>query len=125
MCYEKTRPEVVGRGENPELSGLFGIKNLGPVKFWHNYLCPSLMAFFIGICVSLGVQDWELESLMSFMDLIYSLPLRGDDLLCWLRDPTHGFTVKGYYHCLSPTSLVTFTWSSIWKVKVSLHEEST
>lgn len=59
VCYEKTRPEVVGRGENPELSGLFGIKNLGTVKFWHNYLCPSLMEFFIGICVSLGVQDWE------------------------------------------------------------------
>ena len=44
-----------------------------------------------------NVQDWELESLTNFMDLLYSLPVRGDgeDRLCWRRNPNKGFTVKG------------------------------
>jgi hypothetical protein len=68
-----------------------------------------------------SVQDCELKSLTCSMDLLYSLSLRGvgEDQLCWRHAPQEGFTVKCYYQCLSPPSLWSFPWKSIWKVKVS------
>lgn len=37
------------------------------------------------VCFSRPVQDWELELLVSFIELIYSRPVRGAgfDNLCW------------------------------------------
>ena len=82
------------------------------VKFWHDCSCgdmslkgafpelfvisqykdafvADIMSFpnrllHLDLCFPRNVQDWELESLTTFMDLIYSLPLRGDgeDQLC-------------------------------------------
>ena len=48
---------------------------------------------------SRNVHDWELESLSIFMELIYSLPLKGegDGKLGWRHNLNKGFSVKEYY----------------------------
>ena len=67
-----------------------------------------------------SVHDWELESLSSFMDIIYANPLSGigEDLLCWESPSNQKFAVKRYYRSLSPRSSISFPWKLIWKVKV-------
>ena len=49
------------------------------------------------------MQDWELESPSLFLELSYSISLRGmgEDQICWGSAPKKGFTVKCYYRCLS------------------------
>ena len=103
------------------------------VKFWHDCWCgdmslkgafPELFAisrdreasvddirsFPKGILhwdlrFSRNVHDWELESLSNFMELIYSIPLKGEgeDRLGWRRNLNKGFSVKEYYRYLSMT----------------------
>jgi hypothetical protein len=69
--------------------------------------------------ISQNVQDWDLEPLTSFMDLIYSLQLDGNgaDKFCWNRMEKKGFSVQSYYHCLSPPPMK-FPWRGIWKPRV-------
>ena len=65
-------------------------------------------------------QDWEMESLVSLLDLIYSISLNesGVDQLCWQRNRKKGFTVRIYYHCLTTPATMQFPWKGIWKPKV-------
>ena len=67
-----------------------------------------------------NVHDWKLESLTSFMDIIYAIPLRGTgkDHLCWERPSNKSFVVKRYYRSLSPPHSTLFPWKIIWKTKV-------
>jgi len=71
------------------------------------------------------VHDWEIESLDSFLTLLYSMnPLPGAmDSMVWTSSSRHGFTVKSYYTMLTAPSseeLSSFSWKSIWKVKAPL-----
>ena len=118
------------------------------VEFWHDCWCgdmslkgvfpelfvlsrdreasvDDIMSFPNGILhwdlrFSKNVHDWELESLSSFMELIYSLPLKGegDDKLGWRSNLNKGFSVKEYYRCLHMASFDHFPWKSIWRTKV-------
>ena len=65
-------------------------------------------------------QDWEMTSLASFLELIYSISLNdsGVDQLCWLKNSEKRFSVKSYYHCLTSHTSIPFPWKGIWKPKV-------
>lgn len=43
-------------------------------------------------------HDWDLESLSPFMDVIYSIPVRGNGEAkhCWYPSKRRGFEVKSY-----------------------------
>jgi hypothetical protein len=66
------------------------------------------------------VQDWELESLTSFMECIYARPLtgEGEDRCCWASHSHVNFAVKRYYRSLTPHNSVLFPWKIVWKAKV-------
>ena len=67
-----------------------------------------------------SVQDWELEFISSFMDLLYSTPVQGEgeDKLSWGKPDSKVFSVKQYYRSLSSPSIRSFPWKSVWKSKV-------
>jgi hypothetical protein len=64
-------------------------------------------------------QDWELESISSFLDLLYSSLAKGqgEDKLCWQGSASGGFQLKAYYNAILPTSGHIIPWKSIWKTK--------
>ena len=61
------------------------------------------------------VQDWELESISSFQELLYSIIIKGDeeDKMYWKPTPNKGFQVKSYYRELSSRGVGCFPWKSI------------
>ena len=56
------------------------------------------------------VNDQESLSLDSFLVLIYSTKVWGvgADKLCWKPACSRGFKVSGYYHSLSPSTVIPF-----------------
>jgi hypothetical protein len=118
------------------------------VKFWHNRWCgdtplkeayPELFTIALDRNVSVvdlmshnngmvhwdvlftwSVQDWELESISSFMDLLYSnlVQGRGEDKISWGSTDSKAFTVKSCYSYLSTPSHRSFPWKCVWKSKV-------
>jgi hypothetical protein len=69
------------------------------------------------------VHDWEIESLDSFLTLLYSMNprSRATDSMVWTPSSRHSFAVKSYYTILSSPNIEepgSFPWKSIWKVKV-------
>ena len=65
-------------------------------------------------------QDWELESISSFMDLLYKSGVKGSglDKVCWKGSLEKGFQVKLFYKALLPHIGLSIPWKSIWKPKV-------
>ena len=61
------------------------------------------------------VQDWELEALDLFLDMLYSMdvPGYGADEACWKLAMRIGFEVRGFYHSLSPL-LLSFLFLEKW-----------
>uniref|UniRef100_A0A2N9HT72 Reverse transcriptase zinc-binding domain-containing protein n=1 Tax=Fagus sylvatica TaxID=28930 RepID=A0A2N9HT72_FAGSY len=66
------------------------------------------------------VQDWEIGTISSFLELLYSTTIKRneEDRMCWRPSLTKGFHVKSYYQVLSSPGDGLFPWKSIWKVKV-------
>lgn len=66
------------------------------------------------------VQYWELESLVNFVDLIYSKSVRGEgiDKLCWSPAMSWSFELREYYHSLSSSNGMSFPWKLDWRSKV-------
>ena len=88
-------------------------------------LVADLMSFRNGVLhweltFSQNVQDWEMDSMNSFMDLICSANVVGNgvDTLCWQRKSKGGFTVKSFYQSLRPSPPWMFPWKGVWKPKV-------
>lgn len=66
------------------------------------------------------VQYWELESLVNFVDLIYSKSVRGEgiDKLCLSPAMSWSFELREYYHSLSSSNGMSFPWKLDWRSKV-------
>uniref|UniRef100_A0A7N2M263 Importin N-terminal domain-containing protein n=1 Tax=Quercus lobata TaxID=97700 RepID=A0A7N2M263_QUELO len=66
-------------------------------------------------------QDWEEEAFDRFMELVYSLIVRGfgPDKVCWKPARNRGFEVRGYYSSFYPPTFVSFPWRMIWQSKLS------
>uniref|UniRef100_A0A2N9G1C3 Reverse transcriptase domain-containing protein n=1 Tax=Fagus sylvatica TaxID=28930 RepID=A0A2N9G1C3_FAGSY len=67
-----------------------------------------------------AAQDWEFESIASFLDLLYSTKVRGigEDVMLWLHSLQNGFTVHSFCHVLVRIGGCSFPWKSIWQSKV-------
>ena len=65
-----------------------------------------------------SVQDWELELMTTFMDLLYSIPVSrvSADSICWQPTSRKEFEVKSFYQVLHPPTQPLFPWRSVGKV---------
>jgi hypothetical protein len=63
------------------------------------------------------VQDWELESVADFMDVIYSvIPTQeAIDIICWKLTSQKVFSVNLYYKHLSSPTYRSYPWKNVWK----------
>jgi hypothetical protein len=61
-----------------------------------------------------------MESLSSFLNLLYSVQVKSNnnDNLCWKPTTQKGFKVSSYYEVLNSREDYSFPWKSIWKPKV-------
>jgi hypothetical protein len=78
------------------------------------------------ITFSKAFHDWELEILTSFLDLIYSIKIKGngEDRMCWMPTRSSMFEVKSFYKMEilqlfrgnvfggSRTKVVVFSWKA-------------
>ena len=80
-------------------------------------ICFSLDSYHWNISFTRLGQDWELESIASFMDLLYSGVWKGDgvDKLCWKLSSVGVYDVRSYYKVLQPPSHMSFPWKTVWK----------
>ena len=65
-------------------------------------------------------QDWEVDSFLSFLELLYAVTItgNGEDKVCWQPSKSHIFQVSSYYAILTCKGEGCFPWQSIWQAKV-------
>uniref|UniRef100_A0A2N9H0K3 Reverse transcriptase domain-containing protein n=1 Tax=Fagus sylvatica TaxID=28930 RepID=A0A2N9H0K3_FAGSY len=68
-------------------------------------------------------QDWELEAVASFLELLSSSSVKGygEDRLCWRGSSKEGFQVRTYYKYLLPAAGIVVPWKRIWKTNAPPH----
>ena len=100
-------PELFRIARVPEAAVANHIRYIGCTRHWDIALCRL-------------VQDWELEVVASFMELLYSGSIRRGNLdsLCWRPARRKSFQVHSYYSTLIQPTRNSFPWSSVWKSKV-------
>ena len=100
-------PELYSLARNPEATVAESMQIQGSSIHWD--------VVFIR-----AVKDWELESVVSFQDLLYSCSITrgGLDSLHWKLSRNRKFEVKSFYKELTQVDHFPFLWKSIWKVKV-------
>jgi hypothetical protein len=66
-----------------------------------------------------SVQDWKLEMVLSFFEMLYSLQLRHgeEDRIGWSFSKRSKFEVKSFYKMLTSQGGPFISWKSIWRVK--------
>jgi hypothetical protein len=66
------------------------------------------------------VQDWELESVAAFLDIIYAaVPTQGViDTIHWKHSSQKEFSVRSFYKCLLSPARTDYPWKSVWKPRV-------
>lgn len=66
------------------------------------------------------VQDWELESLVKFMEpnLFQVGEDEGSYKLCWRPAKRRGFEVRGYYQSLSSSYGMAFMWKLVLRLYI-------
>ena len=71
-------------------------------------------------CFIRAVQDWELESLVAFLNLLYSSKIlpRETNKMLWSPACNHRFKLKNYYLTLQYGESSLFPWKSVWKVRL-------
>jgi len=69
-----------------------------------------------------SVQDWEVDLVLEFFEVLYSLRWRQDseDCIQWIPSKRKKFEVRPFFHELSTSEGHSFPWRSVSKVKVSL-----
>ena len=69
------------------------------------------------ITFSKAFHDWELEILTSFLDLIYSIKIKGngEDRMCWMPTRSSMFEVKSFYRAVF---LIRLLFSLGWWLRV-------
>jgi len=65
-------------------------------------MCFSNWRLHCYILFCCSVQDWELEALALFLDMLYSLDVWGVGAgkVCWKLAMKRDFEVRGFYHFL-------------------------
>ena len=126
----------------------FKVGDDSSIKFWHDPWCgglplkdnfPELYGFACNRDASVAdllslledsyhwnvsfvkpAQDWELELVASFIDLIYSGLRRKNvvDELCWIPPSKQTFDVRSFYRAVHSSIQLSLPWKSIWKPKV-------
>uniref|UniRef100_A0A2N9GSU5 Reverse transcriptase zinc-binding domain-containing protein n=1 Tax=Fagus sylvatica TaxID=28930 RepID=A0A2N9GSU5_FAGSY len=102
----------------------FEVGDGSKTKFWTDFWCGtcSLKEAYPGlfrIARNKEAFDWELESIASFLELLYSSSAKGHgvDVMCWNGSSKEGFQVKSYYRALLVRAGRCVPWKSIWKTK--------
>ena len=100
-------PNLYRLARVPDASVADHLQLLGPSHHWD-------------VTFSRQVQDWELEMVSAFRELLYSYPIRRGSLdeMCWRPSSRKIFTVRSYHLLLSQPSQSSFPWKSVWKAKV-------
>jgi hypothetical protein len=62
-------------------------------------------------------QDWEIDLIAKFMDLLYSVNIRHEeaDAICWCPSSRKIFEVNSFYKLLQPAAAQSFPWKKVWR----------